>query len=64
VTRLAGAGPRLHVTALPEVHQALLAAAAALDTDGASCADRKAYRNYARPVDQRSGGLQHQPHAL
>lgn len=41
-----GQGYSLHVTALPEVHQALLAAAAALDTDGASYADRKALRVY------------------
>ncbi|MBB5158265.1 recombinase family protein [Saccharopolyspora phatthalungensis] len=37
----------LHVTALPDVHQALLAAAAALGGEGASPADRKAYRIYA-----------------
>jgi putative DNA-invertase from lambdoid prophage Rac len=42
-----GSGYSLHITALPEVHQALPAAAAALDTDGASSADRKAYRIYA-----------------
>jgi hypothetical protein len=36
----------LHVTALPQVHQALLAAAAALGADGALSADRKAYRIY------------------
>ena len=33
--------------ALPEVHQALLTAAATLTTDSASSADRKAYRIYA-----------------
>jgi transposase-like protein len=37
-----GQGYSLHVTALPEVHHALLAAAATLDTDGAAAADRKA----------------------
>jgi len=43
-----GQGYSLHVTALPEVHQSLLlAAAATLDTDGASSADRKALRIYA-----------------
>ncbi|MFG3417996.1 recombinase family protein [Micromonospora sp. NPDC048063] len=42
-----GHGYSLHVTAPPHVHQTLLAAAAALDTDGASSADRKAYRIYA-----------------
>jgi len=42
-----GQGYSLHITALPEVHQALLAAAAPLDTDAASSADRKAYRIYA-----------------
>jgi DNA invertase Pin-like site-specific DNA recombinase len=46
-----GQGYSLHVTALPEVHQALLAAAAALDTDGASSADRKAYRIYAERLN-------------
>ena len=33
--------------ALPEVHQALLTAAATLTTDSASSVDRKAYRIYA-----------------
>lgn len=42
-----GQGYSLHVTALPEVHQALLAAAAALGADSATSADRKAYRIYA-----------------
>jgi DNA invertase Pin-like site-specific DNA recombinase len=41
-----GQGYSLHVTATPEVHQALLAAAAALGADSASSADRKAYRIY------------------
>jgi putative DNA-invertase from lambdoid prophage Rac len=42
-----GAGYSLHVTATVPVHQALLSAAAALNADGASSADRKAYRIYA-----------------
>jgi putative DNA-invertase from lambdoid prophage Rac len=42
-----GQGYSLRVTATAQVHQALLAAAATLDTDGASSADRKAYRIYA-----------------
>lgn len=42
-----GEGYSLHVTALPATHQALLAAAAtALNTDGVSPAERKAYRIY------------------
>lgn len=41
-----GQGYSLHVTALPEVHHALLVAAGALDAEGASSADRKAYRIY------------------
>lgn len=41
-----GRGYSLNVTALPETHHALLAAAAALATDSASSADRKAYRIY------------------
>jgi DNA invertase Pin-like site-specific DNA recombinase len=49
-----GQGYSLHVTALPKVHQALLAAAAALETDGASSADRKAYRIYADRINQPS----------
>ncbi len=49
-----GQGYSLHVTALPDVHQALLAAAATLDTDGASSADRKAYRIYAERLNQPS----------
>jgi len=39
-----GQGYRLHVTAAPHVHYALLAAAAPLGADGAA---RKAYRIYA-----------------
>jgi DNA invertase Pin-like site-specific DNA recombinase len=42
-----GQGYSLHVTAAPEVHQALLRAAATLTTDDASSAQRKAYRLYA-----------------
>lgn len=42
-----GQGYSLHVTALPDVHRALLAAAAVLAADGASAAERKAYRIYA-----------------
>lgn len=41
-----GQGYSLHVTATPEIHQALLAAAATLGAEGASSADRKAYRIY------------------
>jgi len=41
-----GQGYSLHVTATPQVHQALLRSAAALNTEGASSADRKAYRIY------------------
>jgi hypothetical protein len=40
-------GNRLHVTAAPHVHYALLAAAAPLGADGAASAARKAYRIYA-----------------
>ncbi|MFI5938136.1 recombinase family protein [Actinoplanes sp. NPDC051494] len=42
-----GQGYSLHVTALPDTHQALLAAVAPLDTDNASSPDRKAYRIYS-----------------
>ena len=42
-----GQGYSLRVTAIPEVHQALLAAAATFDTHGGSSADRKACRIYA-----------------
>lgn len=42
-----GQGYSLHVTALPDVHQALLAAAATLNTEGAPSAQRKALRVYA-----------------
>jgi DNA invertase Pin-like site-specific DNA recombinase len=48
-----GQGYSLHVTALPEIHLALLAAAAPLDTDGASSADRKAYRIYTDRLKDR-----------
>ncbi|MEV0455884.1 hypothetical protein [Catellatospora methionotrophica] len=50
-----GQGYSLHVTALPEVHQALLAAAAQLDADGASSADRKAYRIYTDRLNTTPG---------
>ncbi|APU15119.1 MULTISPECIES: hypothetical protein [Actinoalloteichus] len=43
-------GYSLHVTALPEVHQALLAAAA-LGADGVSPAERKAYRIYTERLN-------------
>ncbi|TDC61368.1 recombinase family protein [Micromonospora sp. KC207] len=46
-----GQGYSLHVTALPDIHQTLLAAAATLDTDGAPSADRKAYRIYANRLN-------------
>ncbi|MEU5940947.1 recombinase family protein [Micromonospora sp. NPDC047548] len=49
-----GQGYSLHVTALPEVHQALLAAASTLDTGGASSAARKAYRIYADRLKESS----------
>ena len=42
-----GQGYSLHVTASPDIHQALLSAAATLTTDSASSAQRKAYRVYA-----------------
>jgi putative DNA-invertase from lambdoid prophage Rac len=42
-----GQGYSLHVTALPDVHRALLAATAELGVEGASPAARKAYRIYA-----------------
>jgi DNA invertase Pin-like site-specific DNA recombinase len=61
-----GQGFSLHVTALPEIHQALLAAAGVLGAEGASSADRKAFRIYhdrlhlaiqlgALPADSRPG---------
>ena len=61
-----GQGYSLHVTALPEIHQALLRAAAALGSNSASSADRKAFRIYhdrlrlaaqlgALPADSRPG---------
>ncbi|MFI6803240.1 hypothetical protein [Streptosporangium canum] len=37
----------MHVTALPDLHHTLLAAAATLGANGASLAERKAYRIYA-----------------
>jgi putative DNA-invertase from lambdoid prophage Rac len=40
----AAQGYSLHATALPDVHQTLLTAAAALGTDQASPAQRKAYQ--------------------
>ncbi|MFC5003347.1 hypothetical protein ACFPIJ_36650 [Dactylosporangium cerinum] len=42
-----GQGYSLHVTAQPDVYQALLAAAAELGADGAPLAARKAYRIYS-----------------
>ena len=42
-----GQGYRLHVTAAPHVHHALLAAVAPLGADGAASAACKAYRIYA-----------------
>jgi putative DNA-invertase from lambdoid prophage Rac len=45
-----GQGYSLHVTAMPEVHQALLHAASGLTLDGASSANRKAYRLYSDRV--------------
>ncbi|MGH3824624.1 MAG: recombinase family protein [Pseudonocardiaceae bacterium] len=41
-----GQGYSLHVTATPEIHHAMLRAAAPLNAEGASSADRKAYRIY------------------
>jgi putative DNA-invertase from lambdoid prophage Rac len=46
-----GQGFTLHLTATPQVHQALLAAAAALGAEGAASADRKAYRVYQQRLD-------------
>lgn len=46
-----GRGYSLHVTALPDVHQTLLAAAVTLGADGASPAERKAYRVYAERLN-------------
>ncbi|MEU6641710.1 hypothetical protein ABZ863_04095 [Saccharomonospora sp. NPDC046836] len=46
-----GQGFSLHVTALPHVHQALLTAAAELNTSGASPAERKAYRIYTTRLE-------------
>ena len=42
-----GQGYRLHVTAAPHAHYALLAAAAVLGADGAASAARTAYCIYA-----------------
>ena len=42
-----GQGYSLHVTATPQIHHALLRAAEALNAEGASSADRKAYRIYS-----------------
>lgn len=53
-----GQGYSLHVTAAPEIHQALLAAAATLNAEGASSADRKAYRIYS---DRLNTARQHRP---
>ncbi|PZS25018.1 MAG: resolvase [Pseudonocardiales bacterium] len=41
-----GQGYSLHVTATPQIHHAMLRAAVALNAEGASSADRKAYRIY------------------
>lgn len=41
-----GQGCSLHVTATQQTHHALLRAAVALNAEGASSADRKAYRIY------------------
>ncbi|MEO6083519.1 MAG: recombinase family protein [Umezawaea sp.] len=46
-----GQGFTLQVTATPKVHQALLAAAAALGAEGAAPADRKSYRVYQQRLD-------------
>ena len=46
-----GQGYSLHVTAAPDVHHTLLAAAAALSTEGASPAERKAYRIYSERLN-------------
>ncbi|WP_158895524.1 anti-sigma factor antagonist [Amycolatopsis anabasis] len=46
-----GQGFSLHVTATAETHRALLAAAAALNTESASSADRKAYRIYGERLN-------------
>ncbi|TVT47683.1 recombinase family protein [Amycolatopsis rhizosphaerae] len=54
-----GQGYSLHVTALPDVHQALLTTAAVLNTDSASPADRKAYRIYAERLNNTAPVLDH-----
>jgi putative DNA-invertase from lambdoid prophage Rac len=46
-----GQGYSLHVTAFPDVHHALLAAAARLGAGRASPAQRKAYRIYAQRLN-------------
>jgi hypothetical protein len=46
-----GQGYSLRVTALPDVHQALLTAAASLGAHRASPADRKAYRIYTERLN-------------
>jgi DNA invertase Pin-like site-specific DNA recombinase len=50
-----GQGYSLHVTAPADVHQALLAAAAALGADTAAPADRKAYRIHAARLTTAAG---------
>jgi putative DNA-invertase from lambdoid prophage Rac len=47
-----GQGSSLRITAPPQVHHDLLAAAAELDAEGASAAERKAYRIYAHRARQ------------
>ncbi|KAA2242171.1 hypothetical protein F0L68_41415, partial [Solihabitans fulvus] len=47
-----GQGYSLNVTASPQVHQALAAAGAALGAEGASSAERKAYRIYRNRLAQ------------
>lgn len=46
-----GQGYSLHVTATPEIHHAMLHAAAPLNAEGASSADRKAYRIYSERLN-------------
>jgi hypothetical protein len=50
-----GQGYSLHVAALPDVHQALLAAAATLTSSEASPAWGKAYRIYADRLNNAAG---------
>jgi len=47
-----GQGYSVHVTATPQVHQALLHAAGALNAEGASSADHKAYRIYQERLNK------------